>query len=144
MTRPATDRLATWRFVAPAAVALVVIAAWQVWTVAFDVPAYLVPSPLVVARTLVADAPLLAASLGVTVSIALTALAVAVVAGVAIALLFVQSRWIEAAFTPYYALSGDDASRLTWRAEAVLEGAGAAALPAGLPLDAEVVTRAAP
>jgi len=104
LTRPATDRLATWRFVAPAAVALVVIAAWQVWTVAFDVPAYLVPSPLVVARTLVADAPLLAASLGVTVSIALTALAVAVVAGVAIALLFVQSRWIEAAFTPYVVL----------------------------------------
>ncbi len=80
------------------------IALWQAWTVAYDVPAYLVPSPLVVARTLVADSALLFASLGVTVSIALSALAVAVLLGVAIALLFVQSRWVEAAFTPYVVL----------------------------------------
>jgi len=42
----------------------------------------------------------------------------------------------EASFTPYYALAGDDASRLVYRAELVLEGEGAAALPAGLPLTA--------
>ena len=102
MSRPERD--AGWRHVAPLAVAVVVIALWQAWTVAYDVPAYLVPSPLVVARTLVADSALLFASLGVTVSIALSALAVAVLLGVAIALLFVQSRWVEAAFTPYVVL----------------------------------------
>jgi len=37
-------------------------------------------------------------------TIALKALALAIVAGVAIALVFVQSRWIEAAFTPYVVL----------------------------------------
>jgi HlyD family secretion protein len=42
----------------------------------------------------------------------------------------------EPSFTPYYALAGDDASRLVYRAELLLEGAAAAALPAGLPLTA--------
>ncbi len=42
----------------------------------------------------------------------------------------------EATFTPYYALSGDDASRLAWRAELVLDGEAARDLPAGLPCQA--------
>jgi HlyD family secretion protein len=48
----------------------------------------------------------------------------------------------EASFTPYYALAGDDASRLVYRAELALEGDGASALPAGLPLTARLVGRA--
>jgi HlyD family secretion protein len=42
----------------------------------------------------------------------------------------------QASFTPYYALAGDDASRLAWVAEIDLEGEAARALPAGLPLQA--------
>jgi HlyD family secretion protein len=42
----------------------------------------------------------------------------------------------EPSFTPYYALAGDDASRLVYRAELLLEGAAAADLPAGLPASA--------
>jgi len=42
----------------------------------------------------------------------------------------------EPSFTPYYALAGDDASRLVYRAELVLDGG--AELPAGLPLTATV------
>ena len=42
----------------------------------------------------------------------------------------------EPSFTPYYALAGDDASRLVYRAELLLEGAAAADLPAGLPATA--------
>jgi HlyD family secretion protein len=49
----------------------------------------------------------------------------------------VRSIRSEAAFTPYYALTGDDASRLMYRAELVLEGEAARQLPAGLPLHAE-------
>lgn len=45
----------------------------------------------------------------------------------------------EPAFTPFYALVGDDASRLVYRAEARLEGEAARDLPAGLPLSAEPV-----
>ncbi|MCB1554693.1 MAG: HlyD family efflux transporter periplasmic adaptor subunit [Xanthomonadales bacterium] len=39
----------------------------------------------------------------------------------------------EPAFTPYYALVGDDASKLVFRAEIDIENAPDAALPAGLP-----------
>jgi len=80
----AADR---WRYAAPVIVAIAMLALWQALTVAYDVPAYLVPSPLVVANTLVTDWSLLVGSLGVAIS-----------------LLFVQSRWIETAFTPYVVL----------------------------------------
>jgi len=49
----------------------------------------------------------------------------------------------EASFTPYYALSGEDASRLTYRAELVLEGDAARKLPAGLPCQATLLDHAA-
>lgn len=42
----------------------------------------------------------------------------------------------EPSFTPYYALAGEDASRLSWLAEIELD-AGANDLPVGLPLRAE-------
>jgi HlyD family secretion protein len=45
----------------------------------------------------------------------------------------------EASFTPYYALTGDDASRLVYRAELGLEGAQARDLPAGVPCQATLV-----
>lgn len=44
----------------------------------------------------------------------------------------------EPTFTPYYALTGDDAARLSWLAEVQLDaGAGVADLPAGLPARVE-------
>ncbi len=49
----------------------------------------------------------------------------------------VRSVASEPSFTPYYALAGDDASRLVYRAELVLQGAAARDLPAGLPVRAE-------
>jgi HlyD family secretion protein len=46
----------------------------------------------------------------------------------------VRSIRSEPSFTPYYALAGDDASRLVYRAELVLQGDAARKLPAGLPV----------
>jgi HlyD family secretion protein len=46
----------------------------------------------------------------------------------------------EASFTPYYALASEDASRLVYRAELVLEGEGVTRLPAGLPVSAVPVS----
>ena len=92
------------RIAAPALVAIVVLAVWQAVVVAYDIPPYLVPSPLAVLRTLVADRALLADSLGVTLGIAVTALAVSIVLGVFVALVFVQSRWIEMSLFPYAVL----------------------------------------
>ena len=69
------------RIAAPALIAVLLVAAWQGLVVAYDVPKYIVPSPWVVLQTLVADRALLADALGVTLGIALTALAIATVAG---------------------------------------------------------------
>ncbi|MGE5170941.1 MAG: ABC transporter permease [Rudaea sp.] len=92
------------RMAAPLAVALIALGAWQALVTLYHTPAYLVPSPLLVARTLYADRVLLMHSLGVTLGIALTALVVATLLGVAIALIFVQSRLIEMSLFPYAVL----------------------------------------
>src|SRR5690606_25134702 len=42
----------------------------------------------------------------------------------------------EPSFTPYYALAGDDSTRLVYRAELLLEGDGLGDLPAALPVRA--------
>jgi NitT/TauT family transport system permease protein len=93
-----------WQLAAPAAVLLLAIAGWQALVAGYDLPPWLVPSPATVARTLVEDRALLLASLGVTLRIALAALLWAVVAGVALALLFAQSRWLEMSLFPYAVL----------------------------------------
>jgi HlyD family secretion protein len=49
----------------------------------------------------------------------------------------------EPAFTPYFALTGDDASRLSYRAELVLLDEQAGSLPIGLPVQAECNDRPA-
>jgi len=89
------------RFAAPVLIAIVALALWQSLVVAYDVPAYLVPSPLRVLRALIEDRVLLFDSLAVTLGVALSALAISVMAGVAIALVFVRSRWIEMSLFPY-------------------------------------------
>ena len=89
------------RVTAPLLVAVLVLAAWQGLVTAYDVPAYLVPSPLLVLQTLVTDRVLLFDSLRVTLGVALTALLISVVLGALVALLFVRSRWIEMSLFPY-------------------------------------------
>ena len=89
------------RLVAPIALAIVLLAAWQLAVTLYDVPAYLVPSPLRIGQTMIEDRALLLGSLWVTAKIALTALAIAVAAGVAVALVFAQSRIVEASLLPY-------------------------------------------
>jgi NitT/TauT family transport system permease protein len=88
----------------PAAVAVVLLALWQGLVTAFDVPAFIVPSPLRVAQALVADAALLSGSLLTTLKITLLAFACATALGVLIAFAFVQSRGIETALFPYAVL----------------------------------------
>ena len=100
--RDATPRFL--RFAAPTLIAVLLLAAWQGLVLHYQVPAYIVPSPWVVLQTLVADRALLADALSVTLGIALTALAIAIVAGTVVALLFVQSRWIEMSLFPYAVL----------------------------------------
>ena len=88
-------------YLAPALVGLLFVLAWELLVRLFDTPFYIVPSPVLVARTLVHDAPLLFGSLLVTLRITGLALSLAVVLGVALAFLFVQSRALEVSLFPY-------------------------------------------
>jgi len=89
------------RFAAPAIVGLVVLAAWEIAVRTGGVPPYILPGPLLIARTLVADWGTLAPALVATLRIAALALLAAVVVGVALAVLFTQSRWLERSLLPY-------------------------------------------
>jgi NitT/TauT family transport system permease protein len=89
------------KLVAPALVGLAVLLLWQGLVTWYEVPVYLVPSPLLVLQTLVRDWTLLGGSLLVTLRIALLALLLALLLGIALAFVFVQSRAIEASLFPY-------------------------------------------
>jgi NitT/TauT family transport system permease protein len=99
LSRPEVQRV-FW----PLMVAVVLIGLWQGLVVAFELPVFLVPSPLRVAQTLVVDAGLLFGALLVTLKITLFAFLCATVLGVLIAFAFVQSRVIETALFPYAVL----------------------------------------
>lgn len=88
----------------PLVVALVLLALWQGLVVGFEVPVFLVPSPVRVAQTLVADAGLLFGALVNTLKITLFSFVAATVVGVLIAFAFVQSRLVETALFPYAVL----------------------------------------
>lgn len=75
--------------------------AWETYVRVAAVPQYILPAPSVVLATLVTDWPILLPALWVTVQITFLALLVALVGGVGLAVLLVQSRWIELALYPY-------------------------------------------
>lgn len=89
------------RIAAPLLMGIGFVLLWQLLVVVNEVPYYLVPSPVLVFRTLVQDWGLLFDSLLVTLQVTGAALALAVVLGVALSILFVQSRLIEASLLPY-------------------------------------------
>jgi len=74
---------------------------WQLVLLIFRVPAYMLPSPWAVARSVVSRAPTLATAFTITGEEALGGLMASVVAGAAIALVFAQSRWICRMLYPY-------------------------------------------
>ncbi|WP_263974699.1 hypothetical protein [Pseudomonas sp. Marseille-Q5115] len=53
--------------VSPMIVGALLLGVWQLVCIAWHVPVYLVPSPLDILRTLIADGPMLAGALWVTV-----------------------------------------------------------------------------
>jgi len=83
---------------------VVFVGSWQLLVGWFEVPQYIVPSPLLVARTLLHDWPVLWGALQTTLKITLLAFACAVLLGTLIAILFAQSRLVESALFPYAVL----------------------------------------
>lgn len=94
--------MSTWpRIIAPALVGILMLALWEVVVRVRDIPPYILPGPWSIATTLVADWGTLSGSLWITLSISLAALTAAVVVGMAMAILFTQSKWLELSLFPY-------------------------------------------
>jgi len=89
------------RILIPVAMLLLLLVVWQVYVTVAQTPHYILPSPLRIAQALATDWPTLLPSLGVTLKITFSALAIAVCGGVALAVLMAQSRWVELALYPY-------------------------------------------
>ena len=92
------------KIIYPIAVGVILIAIWQGLVTGLNLPPYLVPSPVLMMKTLFTDWAMLGLALWVTVKITLFAFAVATVLGVLISFVFVQSKRIEAALFPYAVL----------------------------------------
>lgn len=89
------------RVIVPLVMLLALVGLWEWYVKAYNVPKYILPSPELVAQSLVNDWPILGAALLVTLKITFAALAIALVGGVVLAVLLAQSKWIELAISPY-------------------------------------------
>ena len=87
--------------VIPVFMVLLAIGAWQAHIMINQVPRYIMPAPLDVVNALFTDWGTLAPSLLVTLRITVMALGIALIGGVGLAIILVQSRWIELALFPF-------------------------------------------
>ena len=85
----------------PLLVFLAMIGLWEALVRVNDIPPYVLPSPSLIGVTLVKDWGTLSGSLLVTLQITFEALLAATVGGVALAILFARSRWVERSFFPF-------------------------------------------
>src|SRR5262249_46636166 len=92
---------AALRILLPVVVLGLGILAWELVVRVREIPPYVLPGPLLVFETLIEDWGLLSGSLLVTLITTLQGFVLAVVGGVALAVLFNQSRLIEYSFYPY-------------------------------------------
>jgi NitT/TauT family transport system permease protein len=89
------------RILAPLVLGIAFLALWTIVVRVRGIPPYILPDPILIARTLVSDWPSLSSSLWITLSISLAALTAAVVIGLSLAILFTQSKWLELSLFPY-------------------------------------------
>ncbi|KQS71666.1 ABC transporter ATP-binding protein [Rhizobium sp. Leaf371] len=89
------------RLAVPAIMLGLTLLAWEVYVRVNAVPPYILPAPSLIARTLVKDWGTLYPALLVTLRITFSALILALIGGTLLAVLLVQSRWVELALYPY-------------------------------------------
>jgi len=92
------------RIIIPLVIAIVLVVAWQLVLTALKVPAYLIPTPVMMFTALIQDWGVLGPALLFTLKITALSFVLSVLIGVLVAFIFVQSRLIELAFFPYIVL----------------------------------------
>jgi NitT/TauT family transport system permease protein len=98
---PDSRMLRLVRILLPIVVLAVGVAAWEFVVRVNDIPPYVLPGPAAVFRTLVDDWPVLSLSLLTTLTTTLEGFVAAAIGGIALALLFNQSKWLEYSLFPY-------------------------------------------
>jgi NitT/TauT family transport system permease protein len=88
----------------PITIGFIFLGTWQALVEYLNIPPYLIPSPLLMFKTLFVDWGLLSSALLVTLKITLLSFLLSTLVGVLISFLFVQSRQIERALFPYAVL----------------------------------------
>jgi NitT/TauT family transport system permease protein len=89
------------RILLPLVVAAAGTVAWELIVRLNNIPPYVLPSPMAILQTLVADWAVLSESLLTTLLTTLEGFIAASVGGIALALLFNQSKWLEYSLFPY-------------------------------------------
>jgi NitT/TauT family transport system permease protein len=89
------------RVVVPVVLGAIVVGIWQVLVWWLAVPKFVLPAPSLIVRSLATDYASLLVSLWITLRITLMAFFIALAAGVALAVLSVQSRLVEISIFPY-------------------------------------------
>jgi NitT/TauT family transport system permease protein len=103
-TQPASRAMArdrSLRLLLPAATLLIGLALWEAVVDLNDIPPYVLPAPTLIAKTLITDWQALWASLLATLGTTIQGLLLAFGGGVALAIVFNQSRLVEYSFYPY-------------------------------------------
>ncbi len=89
------------RILLPIAVLAAGVAAWHFVVSLNDIPPYVLPGPGIVLKTLIDDWSILSQSLATTLLTTLEGFVAAAVGGIALALLFNRSKWLEYSLLPY-------------------------------------------
>lgn len=97
--RGGTERVL--RVALPVIVLVLGLLAWEAAVRIENIPAYVLPAPSLVAKTLVTDWPVLGPSLASTLTTTVEGFALAAIGGIGLAVLFSQSRIIEYSLYPY-------------------------------------------
>ena len=90
-----------WRIILPAVIGALALIAWDLIVRLNEIPHYILPGPGLVLESLIEDWDTLFSSLLVTLRITFSALIVAIVGGVGLAVLFTLSPWVERSFYPF-------------------------------------------
>jgi NitT/TauT family transport system permease protein len=98
---PDNHILRMFRILLPIIVLAAGIAIWELVVRLNNIPPYVLPGPVSVFQTLITDWPVLSQSLLTTLSTTLEGFLAAAVGGIALALLFNQSKWLEYSLFPY-------------------------------------------
>jgi NitT/TauT family transport system permease protein len=85
----------------PVLVGIIFLTSWEVLVRVAEIKPYILPGPLRIGAKLIEDWSTLFESLQVTLRVTFLALAAAVIGGGGLAILFAQSKWIEASLFPY-------------------------------------------